>query len=420
MIVVMARRWLQVNDNDDGFHDDHNDKPWLDVLAASAIVQLATFAGILLSLCMGRQHALPSLSRLHQQIIPSFAAGTLVATAVFLLIPESMALLQASVLEDSHADDGVGDSDALREDDDHTRRFLQEEEHHEEEDTSYIWKFGSALIAGLLFPILLGALFPPPDVSQCPICQQNAERAELERLTATGPSDREEEADGTCCKGESMSGTACCQGESKCEDEHCCHGGKDIEDAEKKRTQVQQREKDSPTANASTPIFHSTNYPLAFSILLGDAFHNLTDGIFIGNAFLLCSRSVAYTIVVTTVYHELAQEVADFALLVHHCGLNRGVALLVNFIAGFSVLFGAVLILSMDLSEQATGIILAISAGVYVYISASECIPRIQANRRVTMDTLLFLFCFVLGAVPIGLVLLNHSHCDAHEDGHGR
>jgi zinc transporter ZupT len=80
-------------------------------------------------------------------------------------------------------------------------------------------------------------------------------------------------------------------------------------------------------------------------------------------------------------------------------------------------MLGAVIILAADLSEIATGSILAISAGVYVYISASECIPRIQSARKTPRDTFLFLFCFVLGAVPIGLVLLNHGHCQAgHND----
>ena len=148
----------------------------------------------------------------------------------------------------------------------------------------------------------------------------------------------------------------------------------------------------------------------------GDFFHNFTDGVFVGTAFLLCSRDVAYTIVATTIYHELAQEIADFALLHHHCGIAAWKAVAYNFVSGFSVMIGALVILSFDMSETAQGTTLAIASGIYIYIAACECVPRIQAVRKTPKDTLLFLFFFVFGAVPIGLVLLNHQHC---ESGHG-
>jgi zinc transporter ZupT len=160
------------------------------------------------------------------------------------------------------------------------------------------------------------------------------------------------------------------------------------------------------------------NWGLASSILLGDGFHNFTDGIFLGNAFVLCSRDIAYTLVATTVYHELAQEIADFALLTHHCGMSTCQALTYNFLSGFSVMFGALLIVALDLSETVTGALLSVSAGVYIYIAATECIPRLQAARKDTKDTAMFLLCFIIGAVPIGLVLLNHGHCEPEEDDH--
>jgi zinc transporter ZupT len=150
-----------------------------------------------------------------------------------------------------------------------------------------------------------------------------------------------------------------------------------------------------------------------YNVLLTFVFFIVTDGIFIGNAFLLCSRSLGWTIIATTVYHELAQEIADYALLVHHCGLSRRTALAANFLSGLSVMFGAILILTLDLAEEGMGLIMAVSAGVYLFICASECIPRVQATRKTANDTLIFLVCFIMGAVPIGLVLLNHGHCEA-------
>jgi hypothetical protein len=79
-------------------------------------------------------------------------------------------------------------------------------------------------------------------------------------------------------------------------------------------------------------------------------------------------------------------------------------------------MFGAILVLTLDLAEEGMGLVMAVSVGVYIFICACECIPRVQATRKTPNDTLIFLGCFILGAVPIGLVLLNHGHCEA--DGH--
>jgi len=149
-------------------------------------------------------------------------------------------------------------------------------------------------------------------------------------------------------------------------------------------------------------------------------FHNFTDGVFVGNAFVFCDRNVAYTIAGATIYHELAQELADFSLLTNTCGLKVWEALVTNFISGLSVMLGAIVIVAGDVSVHVTGIVLAFSAGVYIYIAAAECIPEMRefdeslphhvTRGKRSFYQLLSVFCFMCGAVPIGLVLLNHSH----------
>lgn len=154
------------------------------------------------------------------------------------------------------------------------------------------------------------------------------------------------------------------------------------------------------------------NYRLCASVLIGDFFHNFADGIFIGTAFTLCSRTLAYTIVASTVYHEIAQELADFFLLVNHGGLAPLQALGVNFLSGLSVLLGGIIVLSLDPSSESVGVILAVSAGVYIHLAAGECLPRVDELLSTGRDRLLSLACFIVGAAPIGLVLLNHGHCE--------
>lgn len=126
---------------------------------------------------------------------------------------------------------------------------------------------------------------------------------------------------------------------------------------------------------------------------------------------MTCSTATALSIVGITIYHEIAQEVADFFLLTKHAGLSVIKALILNFSSGLSVVLGGLLILAIDVGDMTIGIILSFSGGVYMYIAASECIPRVDLVVKTTKDRLYSILFFLLGAIPIGLTLLKHDHC---------
>ncbi len=136
-----------------------------------------------------------------------------------------------------------------------------------------------------------------------------------------------------------------------------------------------------------------------------------------GTAFLNCNRDLAIAISAATVYHEIAQEIADYFMLTKFCNIPPLKALFLNFINGLSVLFGAIMIVGIEnMSDVGIGSILAVSSGVYFYISVAECFPRARAAHKNSRDKLISLVAFVTGVVPIGLVLMNHGHCDAGHD----
>jgi len=142
-------------------------------------------------------------------------------------------------------------------------------------------------------------------------------------------------------------------------------------------------------------------------------FHRL-DGIFVGTAFLNCNRDLAIAISAATIYHEIAQEIADYFMFTRFCNIPPRKALIINFVNGFSVLCGAIMIVAMGkLSDLAIGSILAVSSGVYFYISVAECFPRAKEAHKTFRDAAISLLAFVVGVVPIGLVLLNHGHCES-------
>ena len=133
---------------------------------------------------------------------------------------------------------------------------------------------------------------------------------------------------------------------------------------------------------------------------------------------MLCSKELAITLSAATIYHEIAQEIADFFVLTRFCNIPPGKALFVNFVSGFSVLIGACFIVGIDdISNVVIGSILGVSGGVYIYISVAECYPRAKAAQKTLQDKLISFVAFLFGVIPIALVLLNHGHCEAgHAD----
>jgi len=155
-------------------------------------------------------------------------------------------------------------------------------------------------------------------------------------------------------------------------------------------------------------------------ILLGDFMHNLVDGVFIGAAFVGCSDSVGWSIVAATIYHELAQEVSDYLVLTDPMqgNLKPWKALVLNFVSGLSVVVGGLIVVGAAPSGQAEGLLLAFGGGVYVQIGATECAGRVNNTVKTTKMRLGSILFFCIGAISIGLVLLDHEHCIPGGGGH--
>lgn len=161
-----------------------------------------------------------------------------------------------------------------------------------------------------------------------------------------------------------------------------------------------------------------SDFSIFMPLILGDFFHNFCDGIFIGTAFK-CSPTFAWKIVGITVAHELPQEIADFAILTGKLNYSVFWALLYNMVSGMSVMLGGLTIMLAETSDLAVGMLLAYGAGNYIYIATIHLFGYENAKYA---DRLL---AFIVGCIAIGLILLDHEHCeltsttaDAHA-GHG-
>merc|ERR1719336_1462582 len=140
-----------------------------------------------------------------------------------------------------------------------------------------------------------------------------------------------------------------------------------------------------------------------------------------GAAFKGCGVSFGWGVSVGTILHEIPQELADYGVLTGSgVGMSPPIALLTNFLSGLSVLIGVIIINAFDVNDVAVGLLLAFGGGVYMYIAACECVPKIYELKLSAQLQSLCLLAFIIGAVLIGLILLDHEHCapEGHAHGH--
>jgi zinc and cadmium transporter len=172
--------------------------------------------------------------------------------------------------------------------------------------------------------------------------------------------------------------------------------------------------------------FHHTHQPehkhdrkTAPLIIIGDSIHNFLDGIAIGAAFLINTPTGIVTAIAAAA-HEIPQEIGDFGLLLKS-GYSRKKVLLINAASALMSTVGAVLTFWLgSKTSLPLGELLAITAGFFIYIAASDIIPSLHENRQKLAH--LGAVLLVGGVLSIGVVTeIAHEYIDAghdHEQGH--
>ena len=151
--------------------------------------------------------------------------------------------------------------------------------------------------------------------------------------------------------------------------------------------------------------------PLAWGIMIGDSFHNVTDGFMIGFAFKLCGATSGWTVALSAVVHELAQELSDHILLVSEGGMSARHALACNAASSLTCVLGTAITYGVEPGHRVMGSFLAFGSGVYLYIATVPIWGRIMAMGN-SRAILAHLACFLAGAGCISLALMGHVHCE--------
>jgi zinc and cadmium transporter len=113
--------------------------------------------------------------------------------------------------------------------------------------------------------------------------------------------------------------------------------------------------------------------------LIADGIHNFIDGVLIAGSFLV-DPLLGVTTTVAILIHEIPQEIADVAVLLH-AGFSRKKALLYNFLSAGACVLGAVATLAVShwLSPNLS-ILLAITAGAFIYLASADLMPLLRKN----------------------------------------
>jgi zinc and cadmium transporter len=144
-------------------------------------------------------------------------------------------------------------------------------------------------------------------------------------------------------------------------------------------------------------------------IVVGDSFHNFTDGVIIAGAFV-ADEKVGVVTALAIIAHEIPQEIGDFLVLLHS-GFDRRRALLMNALTGLAMVVGALLGFFM-LREVSAWIpeILAIAAASMIYVAVADLIPGL--HRRTAVGESLLQVAFI--ALGIGLIWWIHAALFPH------
>lgn len=148
-------------------------------------------------------------------------------------------------------------------------------------------------------------------------------------------------------------------------------------------------------------------HPTISLLVIGDTLHNFIDGLVIGAAFLI-DTPTGIVVTLAIAAHEIPQEVGDFGLMLSY-GMSRKAVFGVNLLSALATVVAALAVVAVGGSVQALEpYLLAIAAGFFVYIAASDIIPTIHAEPSHKIAN--YQTAILVGGVVVVGLLIQSSH----------
>ena len=141
-----------------------------------------------------------------------------------------------------------------------------------------------------------------------------------------------------------------------------------------------------------------------FLILVGDGFHNFTDGLLLAAAFL-ADPALGWGAAVAVIAHEVPQEAGDFAVLLA-AGWERRRALFWNGVSSLTAIVGGIIgYFWLARAADWVPVIVTLAAASFIYIAVADLMPRLKRE-----STALGWHGALLAAGVAVAVLGGHSH----------
>jgi len=160
------------------------------------------------------------------------------------------------------------------------------------------------------------------------------------------------------------------------------------------------------------PVLHSHHNHIGkdtvLSVMVGDSFHNLVDGVMLAAAFLV-SPALGWTTALGVIAHEIPQEAGDFAIL-RSAGMSTKRALIFNGVSSLTSIAGGILgYFALSHVAEALPYCLTIAAASFLYIAISDLLPllRRESHFGTSVSQIIAMF---LGIALIALTGLGQTH----------
>lgn len=150
---------------------------------------------------------------------------------------------------------------------------------------------------------------------------------------------------------------------------------------------------------------HDEQRSAAPLIMIGDTFHNFTDGVLLAAAFLT-SPALGWSTALAIVAHEVPQEAGDFALLLA-AGWNKGRAFFWNGFSSLASVAGGVLgYYTLSHAQNLVPLALTLAAAGFIYIAIADLLPRLRREH----GDFAWHAAFLIAGVTVVVFAAEHAH----------
>lgn len=148
-------------------------------------------------------------------------------------------------------------------------------------------------------------------------------------------------------------------------------------------------------------------------MLIGDAVHNVHDGLALVPAFLV-SPAVGLGTAAGVLLHELVQEIAEFFVL-REAGYTVRKALTLNFIVSTTILIGVGLAATLASVETLAQPLVAFSAGSFIYVTGRDLLPSMVRHAHTEQRYGRYALALIAGMLLMLVISFVAPH-DTHEE----